>query len=407
MKKQTLFNIVLIWLAWSIILIGFMHFVADRVRPDRPDDALMWSATETTIRSNNNKPYLSDPFFNELVAWDSEYYLSISIAGYDNLEMRSQPEESLIQADGEAYHTSYAFFPLYPLMMRVVRIPFTPFLTPIAASTAAGILISLLGTLAGMIALYDIVREDLGEEGGLRAGFMMLIFPTSLFFAVIYTEGLFVGLAFSSLALMRRKQLVIAAILAALATWTRATGGVLIVPLAFSWWMMYSKSENKSVILRQLPVVAFPLIAYGIWRYFNGVPFDFVQTHHFGNGFLAIEKTLRAWGGILVRANEFPETRMIVVLGIGSILLSILSCALMARKYPRLALFGFFALLIPLTGGWTMTQSGIRYVLVVPTLWVLLAYWSKHPVFERAWMLFSILLLAIQAFLFSFDFWVA
>lgn len=407
MKKQTLLNIVLLWLAWSIIMIGFMHFVGDRVRPDRPDNALMWSATETTIRSNNNKPYLRDPFFNELVAWDSEYYLSISIAGYDNLEMRSQPEQSQAQANGEAHPLSYAFFPFYPLAMRLVRIPFTPFLSPIAASTAAGILISLLGTLTAMIALYDIVRDDLDEEGALRVGFMMLIFPTSLFFAVIYTEGLFVGLAFSSLALMRRKQLIVAAILAALATWTRATGGVLIVPLAFSCLMMYRASDNKSATLRQLPFVFLPVLAYGIWRYFNGVPFDFVQANYFGNGILAIEDTLNAWGQILERANEFPETRIIVVSGISSIALAITSCVLMARKYPRLALFGAFALFIPLTGGWTMTQSGIRYILVVPTLWVMLAYWSKHPVFEKAWTFFCILLLAMQAFLFSFDFWVA
>ena len=90
-----------------------------------------------------------------------------------------------------------------------------------------------------------------------------------------------------------------------------------------------------------------------------------------------------------------------------AVALAALSCLLNARKYPYLALFGFLALLVPMTGGWTGTNSAIRYVLVVPTLWILLGQWSKNVVFEKAWTLFSILLLAMQAFLFSVDMWSA
>ena len=96
-----------------------------------------------------------------------------------------------------------------------------------------------------------------------------------------------------------------------------------------------------------------------------------------------------------------------VAMGIGTIALSILSCLLAARRYPELALFGLVALVVPLTSGWTSSQSMFRYALAVPTLWVLLGRWSRHVVFERAWTLFSILLLGMHAFLFSYDFWVA
>jgi len=85
--------------------------------------------------------------------------------------------------------------------------------------------------------------------------------------------------------------------------------------------------------------------------------------------------------------------------------LAVVSLCVCVRRYPMLALLGFMALLIPLTSGWTGTNSAFRYVLAVPTLWVMLGRLSRSQVFERSWTVFSVLLLAMNAFLFSFDFW--
>ncbi len=174
MNAQSLRRIVLIWLAWSVILIGYMQVASARYAPYRPDRALTWSANETHRRALEGKPYLLEPFLNTQVAWDSEFYLSVATVGYDDPDIRQ------VQGDGgEAYSMSYAFFPLYPMVMRVVRAPLALIgMTPIAASALAGLLVSLLGTLAGMIALYDLVREELGEDGALRTVFLMLVFPT-------------------------------------------------------------------------------------------------------------------------------------------------------------------------------------------------------------------------------------
>ena len=79
------------------------------------------------------------------------------------------------------------------------------------------VIVSALGTLAAMLALYDLTHEALGEDGGMRAVFYLLIFPTSFFFVQVYTEGLFVGLALACLALLKRKHLVYAALLGAAA----------------------------------------------------------------------------------------------------------------------------------------------------------------------------------------------
>ncbi len=402
MTLRTLRPVMLVWFFWAVILIGFMNFASLRYAPSRPDNSLMWTENETRRNSNDGKIYLLEPFMNTQVAWDSEYYLSIATVGYDDPAMRT------LQANQGGHSISYAFFPFYPMAMKVIRLPFTLFgMTEIGSSVAAGLAISLLGTLVGMIALYDIVREHLGEEGGLRTAFYLLIFPTSMFLATVYTEGLFIALAFGSLALMRRRYLVAAAILAALATWTRAVGGALLLPLLLSWFMVYRQANLKTPILWRLPVMFLPVAAYILWRLAYGVQFEAVESQYFGNGLLDIDRTIEAWTQILERAREVPETATVVAMGMISIALAVFSCLSQLRRYPELALFGIAALAIPLLGGWTGTQSAFRYVIVVPTLWTMLGSWGRSRVFDRVWTLLCVLLLAMVAFLFAFDYWVA
>ena len=48
-----------------------------------------------------------------------------------------------------------------------------------------------------------------------------------------------------------------------------------------------------------------------------------------------------------------------------------------------------------------------RYILGAPAVFVMLAHWGKNPIFDRAWTLFSILIMGLLAMLFAFNFWVA
>ncbi len=406
MNIRTLRTLALIWIAWVVILIGYMHFAPIRYAPARSDDALVWTANETRRDSNEGKIYLLEPFLNTQVAWDSEFYLSVAtFGGYDDPAIRLvTPQRG---GDTPAYSMSYAFFPFYPLMMRVVRAPFPLFgLNDIAASALAGVIVSVVGTLIAMIALYDLVRDELGDDGAIRTGFYLLIFPAGFFFAVVYTEGLFVALAFGSLALMNRRRLIPAAILAVLAVWTRSVGGALVIPLLITWaYQMWKQPEARRGLLLRLPLLFLPIAAYFVWRAAYGVPFDFVNANWFGNALFDFANSRLAWEQFLARAAETPETSAYAAMSIGAMAIAAVSCLLTIRRYPAAAIFGLIAILIPLTSGWTATNSAFRYALVVPTLPIMLARWGKHAAFDRAWTLFSILLLAMNAFLFAFDFW--
>jgi len=141
---------------------------------------------------------------NSHVAWDSEYYLSIAAAGYDDPKVQAVAGDYSWQnkhfctagRDVDCYSLNYAFFPLYPWLTRVfaLALKWLPLgITWVGKVTLAAVMVSLLGTLAALFGLYSLLLPHLGEEGAYRALFFMLIFPSGFFLAQVYTEGLFLG----------------------------------------------------------------------------------------------------------------------------------------------------------------------------------------------------------------------
>src|SRR5690242_9963324 len=115
MTKKTLSTIVLLWLAWVIIILSFQWLVTARLEIKHPDLAVVWTKTETLPSSNKGKIYLLEPFLNRQVAWDSEYYVGIAVAGYND------PKAGTVidPANGRKVIKNYSFFPFYPYVMRV------------------------------------------------------------------------------------------------------------------------------------------------------------------------------------------------------------------------------------------------------------------------------------------------
>lgn len=149
-------TIVTIWALWAVIVISFQAISYERVRLVRPDYAVSWSSWETELGNNLFKDYLNEDFLNQQVAWDSEYYLGIAVGGYDDpiAGTATDPKTNL------EIPRNYSFFPFYPALIRAVAVPLSLIgLNAIATATLAGLIITLLGTLAGLFALDDLVRR--------------------------------------------------------------------------------------------------------------------------------------------------------------------------------------------------------------------------------------------------------
>lgn len=420
---KSVYKITLVWLAWALILIGYQALVQARFQPARPDRALSWTPSETLSSSNKGKIYLLDPFMNAQVAWDSEYYLSIATVGYDDPAVQGirpdfnwgHPQYCAPGKPPECYSRSYAFFPFYPYVSHLVALPIRLLpLTPIAASTLASVIVSLLGTLGAMIALYDLTRDELEESGALRAAFYLLIFPSSFFLAQVYTEGLFVGLTFGSLAFLKHRQWLFAGLLAAFATWTRAAGGLLFAPLLIAWGMdVYQQFKGRANPAQAKPIwqtslnlvcVFGPVFAYLIWNATLGDAFRTVEHLYFSRGVLLIDQSIDAWSSAYQSfTSSNLQARAYYGIEFAAILIAILACILTAKRYPLIALFGLLVIIFSLFSG--VAQGMHRYVLAVPSIFIAFARWGKNPVFDRAWTLVGLLTMGLMATLFTFDFW--
>jgi hypothetical protein len=385
---------------------------------------------------------------NNQVSWDSDLYLSIAVGGYDDpcsptistyvagfvIPCTDKTLAPSVLIGGKTMSLNYAFFPFYPIMIRLFAFPLGLLgLNAIATATLAGVIVSALGTLAAMLALYDLTHEALGKDGGMRAAFYLLIFPTGFFLVQVYTEGLFVGLAFSCLAMLKRKRLVYAALLAAAATLTRAVGVTLFIPMVITWirteeWMAldmeWGQLQFQRPPLRPIwnALLAFaPLITFLFWRlsYF-GFAFDYVEANFFGRVFLDMGYSFRSWGQAFSEMMfgffnlQAPNAWHFYVhpqhtayyftefFGLFVGLIAILRCL---KTDPEVAWFSLAVFLISWGSG---PPAGIhRYILAAPAVFITLARWGKNPVFDRAWTIASLLLMGLLAMLFAFNYWVA
>jgi hypothetical protein len=432
-RRRAYRTIFFIWLGWAVALFAYQAYVAARLDLARPDYALEWTQTETLPGSQDGKPYLNEPFLNSHVSWDSEYYLAIATAGYEaptihRINATMGPASTgggfwpfIIPENASGIlgvSLAYAFFPFYPLVMRIVAIPLSLLgMNAIATATLAGVLVSSLGALAAMLALYELASDEMDDAGGLRAAFYLVIFPSGFFLAQVYTEGLFVGLAFWALVLIRRGRLGWAALLAVLATFTRAVGVALAAPLLIAWlrsgewheldleWrQVYFKGLPWKVLGRALLVLA-PVLAFLVWRvsYF-GLAFSKVEEEFFGRGLLSFGYAFIAWleaFGQLFGDNSQAAAYYLVEWG--GIVLGFTACIVWMRRQADVAWFGLLVVFLSFTSG--PAQGMHRYILAAPPVFLWLSWLGRRPAFDKTWTVVSVLLMGVLAALFTFDMW--
>ncbi|HJR80462.1 MAG TPA: mannosyltransferase family protein [Anaerolineales bacterium] len=410
MSRTTVFNIALLWLTWVIIILSFQWIVTTRLEIQHPDRAVSWTESQTRPDSNEGKIYLLEPFMNRQVAWDSEYYVGIAVGGYDDPEAGTviNPET------GNKVIKNYSFFPFYPYVMRIFALPLKllGLENPLAAASLSGVIVSALGTLVGLLALWDLTRSHFEQEDAYRAVFYALIFPTSFFFAMVYTEGLFIGLAFGALALSKRGYWVWASILGLFATWTRAHGAALALPLLLFWlmeikWREALKPQITWTWVLRGALALLPLAGYLVWRTSAlGQGWAELQEFHFGRALMSIGGSIEAWKNAFDYAGSLGggHGQIYFAIEAGSILLALIASVWLLRYDLAVALFSLAIVFLSVFSG--SAGSMARYMLIVPALYIFLAQLGKNRTFDRSWTLFSILLLGMEASLFAEDMWV-
>src|SRR6266480_1614665 len=126
--------------------------------------------------------------------WDAANYVRIAQFGY--------------QAPYDV-----AFFPLFPLLVRIIAFPLGSW-----SYLPVGMLLSNAALLGAMFVLYQLAVEHGGEEVAGRSLLYLCIFPTAFFFFAAYNESLFLLLITGAFLALRRQRWWLAGLLGFFAT---------------------------------------------------------------------------------------------------------------------------------------------------------------------------------------------
>jgi hypothetical protein len=114
----------------------------------------------------------TDGLGNLMSRWDANWYYQIAEAGY-----RFNPAEQAQQ--------NVAFFPAYPLSMRLVGKLLGQRLE------MAGLIVSLGCFLGALIYLFRLARQFMDEDHAAAAIVLLACYPFAVFYSAVYTESLF------------------------------------------------------------------------------------------------------------------------------------------------------------------------------------------------------------------------
>jgi len=364
------------------------------------------------------------PAHSGWVQWDAQWFIATAEHGYPYKLFSDR-----------AYSTT-AFFPLYPLLIRLVS------LTGLSLDAAA-LLIPNVAFLGALYYLYRLVRLDYPAAVATRALWLLALFPTAIVFFIPYTESLYVLLAVLTLWHLRRRQWLAAGIAGALGALTRQSGIVLALPYLVEWYasvngrwsMVDGKTLSKENVsdtqflhrpstidhrLRTLaPVALMPLAVAAhlalLWR-LTGSPTAFLAVQrawhrHLDWPWAGITATVQRWN---LPDNTGHQVHIVVELATLALFLPLLVVGLRhAPIRPSYTVYAaavwLAALISPAIADnyWLPIMSSSRFALSVFPSFIVLALLLRRPSAYQAWLTVSAMALSFWAAYYVLGGWVA
>jgi hypothetical protein len=308
--------------------------------------------------------------------WDSGWFLNVAVNGYSTAA--SQAAVTLNQ-------TNYAFFPLYPLLMRIPL--FSPF--------AMGILVSNASLLFACFFLYRLVRLDSDSDTAFASVKYMLLFPTSFILSGVFSESLFLALSLACFFYARKRPGNTAAVgtTGFLFALTRANAPILLPSLLLGFW---SKRGDRREILKAIGLLGIPLGLAAFALYLRFLTGDWLAVLHIRQ---------QAWGHrftnpFLLLWNSLHSSDVTVVINAGFTILCLVALLVFVKRidfsYWLLAILSIGFLLI---SGEAVMHSMMRYTVVLFPLFILAARLSRNRTVDH---LLTIAFSFSQAFLMVF-----
>ena len=239
--------------------------------------------------------HTASPFWDTFARYDSGFYAGIAWDGYAPL------------AGGRS---NIAFFPVYPMLMRLIGRLFG---RQHATYYLSGIAISWTCFILAMVALYYLARLDLPRRQAQRAVLLTAIFPFSFFFGVVYSESTFLLFAILSIYCFRTQRWITGGLCGAVATATRVPGILMVPALAWIAWRTAGPARrDQFMAVAGLTLAASGFMAYSVYIHqLTGNAFEWAATlqrwgyHPGGNPWMA---PVRLFGQLLTHPYLYLTT---------------------------------------------------------------------------------------------------
>lgn len=285
--------------------------------------------------------------------WDAEWYTGIIDNGYTG------PDEY-----GQA---SWAFFPLYPMIVTVVKTCTFGLL----GTYVAGMLVSNICIFLAAFYGVKLLRQMMPERSRhwKLLGVMMFAAPYAFYGASVYTEALFMLCIVLFFYNAWNKRFLAAGVCAALASATRIVGCLLVVPMIMEQYFTYRGSTGfikgmkgylltlfqKPGLLFSIMICPFGTFSYMTFLYFfchDAWAFFHVQVAWRSEEYFPVI-------GVLFKACTGQIDNGAIYMGWACIAAMALYGYMLYRKHYSMAVFGIAALLVPLT---SHTMSTCRFI---------------------------------------------
>lgn len=281
--------------------------------------------------------------------------------------------------DGYVAQYSQAFFPLYPLLIRIFNfLPKGNFDTNLYVDPSyfyTGIILSSVFFVAALYFLIKLWREEYENKVPNLAVIFLLTFPTAFYFGSIYSESLFLLLAVLTFWFVRKDKFILAGIFAALASATKVQGILLGLFLAVELYLKYKDGLKNKINTFWKDIVGVAISPLGLLSYMFYLGKNFGDPMYFltaqpafgaersGTSFISLPQVIYRYSKILLTVSPTNTSFWNAVLEL-AVTIFLIWLLIYSFKKVRFS-YWLFALLAAILPTLTGTLSSMpRYALL-------------------------------------------
>lgn len=287
--------------------------------------------------------------------WDSGWYLKIAQNGYSLI--------SDLPIGACCGQTIIGFFPLYPLLIRLVS-------NITGNYVLAGILVSNISLIIAAVYLYNLVLVKFNKKCAERAVILLMVFPTTFLFSAVLSESLFIALLIATFYYAEKKKWFISGILGYFLALTRPQGVLIIIPLLIIYFRQINNNlKNIKLNIIYTTFVPLGLLTYAIFNYFlTGDLLAYVDSKH------------QDWGHrlsnpiLILFASMFSSTGFIIIFLPSLLILLIQYFGYQKRRIQfEYFILGILFLIAPLLNGFAAATSIPRHISIIFPIFIVLS----------------------------------